>query len=83
MRDLATFLLLTAAMTIAIFALLALATAAIRWARRGSSAASFIGWALLLLGAGMNPQPPPQTQVEDASRDKKLKKDVGSGDPKT
>ena len=54
---------------------------ATRWARKGSPAAAFIGWALLLLGAGMNPQPPPQEQVEQANRQRKIKKDSESGDP--
>lgn len=54
---------------------------AVRWARKGSPAAAFIGWALLLLGAGFNPQPPPQEQVEQANRQRKIKKDAESGDP--
>lgn len=54
---------------------------AVRWARKGSPAATVIGWALLFLSAGMNPQPPPQEQVEEANRQKRLKKDAQSGDP--
>lgn len=54
---------------------------AVGWARKGSAAAAFIGWALLLLGAGINPQPPPQEQVEQANREKKIKKEAESGDP--
>lgn len=57
------------------------ATRTIQWGRKGSPAAAFIGWALLLLGAGMNPQPPPQEQVEEANRQRKIKKDAESGDP--
>lgn len=53
----------------------------VRWARKGSPAAAFIGWALLLFGAGMNPQPPPQEQVEQANRQRKIKKEAESGDP--
>jgi hypothetical protein len=53
----------------------------IRWARKGSPAAAFIGWALLLFSAGMNPQRPPQEQVEDANRQRKIKKDAESGNP--
>lgn len=34
-------------------------------------------------GAGMNPQPPPQEQVEEANRHKKIKKDSESGDRKS
>lgn len=54
---------------------------AVRWARKGSPAATVIGWALLFLSAGMNPQPPPQEQVEEANRQKRIKKDAESGDP--
>ena len=38
--------------------------------------------ALFLLSAGINPQRPPQEQVEEANRQKKIKKDSESGDPK-
>jgi len=54
---------------------------AVAWARKGSPAATFIGWALLLLSAGMNPQPPPQEQVQEAKRQKKQKRGSESGDP--
>ena len=54
---------------------------AVRWARKAPPAATFIGWALLLLGAGMNPQPPPQKQVEQADRHTKIRKDAESGGP--
>jgi hypothetical protein len=52
----------------------------VRWARKRSTAAAVLGWALLFLGAGMNPQPPPQEQVEEANRQKRIKKDAESGD---
>lgn len=55
---------------------------AVRWAKKGSPAAAFVGWALLLLGAGMNPQPPPQEQVEQANRQRRIKKESESGEPK-
>lgn len=61
--------------------LAAIALRAVRWARKGSPAAAFIGWALLFLGAGINPQPPPQEQLEEVNRQKKIKKDSESGDP--
>lgn len=54
----------------------------VRWGRKGSPAAAFIGWALLLFSSGMNPQPPPQEQVEEANRQRKIKKEAESGDPK-
>ena len=61
--------------------IIALAVRAVRWARNGSPAASFVGWALLLLGVGMNPRPPPQEQVEEVNRERRLKKQAESGDP--
>ena len=49
------FLVLTAAFALALGLLAAIATMAIRWARKGSASASFIGWALLLPSAGILP----------------------------
>jgi hypothetical protein len=77
------FIVLTAAIAFVLAILIALAVLATRWARKGSASASFAGWALLLLTVGMNPQPPPQEQVEEANRQKKIKKDAESGDPET
>jgi hypothetical protein len=77
-------LLLFLALTALIAALIGLfifgASRSIRWGRKGSPAAAFIGWALLFFGAGMNPQPPPQEQVEEANRQKRIKKDAESGE---
>jgi hypothetical protein len=71
--------------TLALAALLWIAFRAgirtVRWARKGSPAATVVGWALLFLGAGTNPQPPPQEQVEQANRQRKIKKEAESGDP--
>jgi len=36
------------------------AVLAVRWARRSSRRAAFLGWGLQFLGAGVNPVPPPQ-----------------------
>jgi hypothetical protein len=55
---------------------------ALRWARRSSRRAALMGWALQFLGAGMNPVPPPQVQIEEVNRQARLKKDAESGDPK-
>jgi hypothetical protein len=76
------FLLVTIGIAIVIWLLVLVAVRAVGWARKGSPAAAFIGWALLMLSAGMNPQPPPQEQVEEANRQKRVKKDPESGDPK-
>jgi len=80
-------LILSITVTVAVAALLWLIVAAsvraVHWARKGSPVAAFIGWALLLLGAGMNPQPPPQEQVEEANRQKRIKKQSESGDPES
>jgi hypothetical protein len=37
---------------------------------------------LQFLGAGVNPVPPPQVQLEEVNRQAKLKKDAESGNPK-
>jgi hypothetical protein len=54
---------------------------AIRWARRSSRRAAFLGWGLQFLGAGINPQPPPQAKLEEAGRETRIKKDARAGDP--
>jgi hypothetical protein len=54
---------------------------AIRWARKSSRRAAFIGWGLQFLGAGINPQPPPQERLEAVSRQTRIKMDAESGDP--
>ena len=55
---------------------------AIRWARRSSRRAAFLGWGLQFLGAGINPQPPPQVKLEEASRETRIKREAEAGDPK-
>lgn len=57
------------------------AALAIRWARRSSRRAAFLGWGLQFLGAGINPQPPPQVKLEEASRETRIKKGAEAGDP--
>lgn len=75
------FVLVAAAAAVLVWLIALGSVRAVRWARKGSPAAAFIGWALLLLGAGMNPQPPPQEQVEQANRQRRIKKNSESGDP--
>jgi hypothetical protein len=55
---------------------------AVRWAQRSSRRAAFLGWGLQFLGAGVNPVPPPQVQLEEVNRLARIKKDAESGDPK-
>jgi hypothetical protein len=54
---------------------------AVRWTRRSSRRAAFLGWGLQFLGAGVNPVPPPQVQLEELNAQARLKKDAESGDP--
>lgn len=81
MQELIRYILATVGVAILLWFTILVAVRAIGWARKGSPAAAVIGWALLLLGAGISPQPPPQEQVEEANRQKKIKKDSESGDP--
>lgn len=80
MDGLMLFIALTAGIAALIGLFIAFASRGVRWARKGSPAAAFIGWALLFFGAGMNPQPPPQEQVEEANRHKRIKKEAESGE---
>ena len=53
---------------------------AIRWARKSSRRATFLGWGLQFLGAGVNPVPPPQVQLEEVNAQARIKKEAESGD---
>jgi hypothetical protein len=53
---------------------------AVPWSRRSSRRAVFLGWGLQFLGAGVNPVPPPQVQLEELNAQSRLKKDADSGD---
>ncbi len=81
MDGLLLFVALTALIAVLIGLFLIGASRMVRWGRKGSPAAAVIGWALLLFSSGMNPQPPPQQQVEEANRQRKIKKEAESGDP--
>lgn len=52
-----------------------------RWIKRQPNRAGLFGWSLQLMGAGINPLPPPQEQLEAANRESRLKKQSESGDP--
>jgi hypothetical protein len=54
---------------------------AIRWARGSSRRAAFLGWGLQFLGVGINPQPPPQIKIEEASRETRIKRKQRQRDP--
>jgi hypothetical protein len=54
---------------------------AVRWARKSARRAAFLGWGLQFLGAGVNPVPPPQVQLEEVNQQARIKKDAESGDP--
>jgi hypothetical protein len=53
----------------------------IRWAKKSRGRAAVAGWGLQLFGAGMDPLPPPQEQLEEVTRQGKIKKASESGDP--
>ena len=63
------------------FGIIGVSVLAIRWARKSSRRAAFLGWGLQFLGAGVNPVPPPQVQLEEVNRQARIKKDAESGDP--
>jgi len=54
---------------------------AVRWSRKSSKRAAFLGWGLQFLGLGANPVPPPQVQLEEVNRQARIKKDAEPGDP--
>ena len=61
--------------------IIGIAVLAVRWARESSRRAAFLGWGLQFLGAGVNPVPAPQVQLEEVNRQARLKKGAESGDP--
>jgi len=65
----------------AILGIVGISVLAVRWARKSSRRAAFLGWGLQFLGAGVNPMPPPQVQLEEVNAQARLKKDAESGDP--
>ena len=61
--------------------IIGISVVAVRWARQSSKRAAFLGWGLQFLGAGVNPVPPPQIQLEEMNAQARLKKDAESGEP--
>jgi hypothetical protein len=74
-------LLLLLIVLVAMLGIIGISVLAVRWARKSSRRAAFLGWGLQFLGAGVNHVPPPQVQLEEVNRQAKLKKDAESGDP--
>jgi hypothetical protein len=66
---------------VAILAIIEISVLGVRWARKSSKRAAFLGWGLQFLGAGVNPVPPPQVQLEEVNAQASIKKDAESGDP--
>jgi len=61
--------------------LMGISVVAVRWARKSSKRAAFLGWGLQFPGAGVNPVPPPQVQIEEVNRQAKIRRAAESGDP--
>jgi hypothetical protein len=53
---------------------------AVRWARKSSKRAAFLGWGVAVFGAGENPEPPPQVKIEEVNLQSRIKKDAEAGD---
>jgi hypothetical protein len=66
---------------ITILGIIGISVLGVRWARKTSRRAAFLGWGLQFLGAGVNPVPPPQVQLEEVNRQARIRKDAESGDP--
>jgi hypothetical protein len=64
-----------------VLGIIGISVLAVRWARKSSRRAAFLGWGLQFLGAGVNPVPPPQVQLKEVNRQTRIKKDADSGDP--
>ena len=66
---------------ITILGIIAISVLGLRWARKSSRRAAFLGWGLQFLGAGVNPVPPPQVKLEEVNAQARIKKAAESGDP--
>jgi hypothetical protein len=64
---------------VAMLGITGMSVLAVRWARKSSRRAAFLGWGLQFLGAGVNPVPPPQVQLEEVDAQARIKKDAESG----
>jgi hypothetical protein len=66
---------------VAMLGFIGIAVLAVRWARKSSQRAAFLGWGLQFLGAGVNPVPPPQVRIEEVNAQTRIRKDAEAGDP--
>jgi hypothetical protein len=66
---------------VAFLGIIGISVLGVRWARKSSRRAAFLGWGLQFLGAGVNPVPPPQVKIEEVNLQARTKKDAESGDP--
>ena len=66
---------------VTILGIIGISVLAVRWARKSSRRAAFLGWGLQFLGAGVNPVRPPQVQIEEVNAQARTKKDAESGEP--
>ena len=64
MGALTEFVLLAFGLTALVLVVFWIAARSLRVARRGSSGAGAVGWALLFLSSGRMPPPPPASQIE-------------------
>ena len=76
-------LLPLAIVLILVLGIIGISALGVRWARKSSRRAALLGWGLQFLGAGVNPVPPPQVQIEELNVQARLKKDAKSGEPET
>ena len=79
MNPLTQYSLTVLAVTIAFFIVAALVVKAMRWARNRPPALGGVFWAAMFLSSGRMPPPPPQTQIEQETGEKK-NREVGRGD---
>lgn len=81
MNSIAAPLAWTIGLTALFFSSVWLATRLVRWAKKGSKGASFLGWGMGLPAAGLNPIPPPQERIEEATREIQGRRNSDSADP--
>jgi hypothetical protein len=66
---------------VTILGIIGISVLVVRWTRRSSKRAAFLGWGLQFLGAGINSVPPPQVHLEEVNAQARIKKDAEAGEP--